>query len=258
MGSKQFAASFGFVVIVTLGTVWRAPAVPAAQAPAARWWSHIEFLASDEMQGRETGSPQHRKAAQYVAEHFAKAGLRTTVGGGAPGRPDAFLQTVPFSSSKIVEQKSTLALVRNGAVDPVVLGDEATINMRIVPAAHVEAPIVFVGQDLAYTDGKAYVVVGKRASDNALLVAFDAADAPGLFQTEVRVHSLQWNTAPLTGPRRLEGRVRYRDPRVAIEFIPEGGGTALVRFDEPQRGLASGQILALYDGERLLGGGVYV
>lgn len=148
MGSKQFAASFGFVVIVTLGTVWRAPAVPAAQAPAARWWSHIEFLASDEMQGRETGSPQHRKAAQYVAEHFAKAGLRTTVGGGAPGRPDAFLQTVPFSSSKIVEQKSTLALVRNGAVDPVVLGDEATINMRIVPAAHVEAPIVFVGHGL--------------------------------------------------------------------------------------------------------------
>lgn len=108
------------------------------------------------------------------------------------------------------------------------------------------------------TDGKAYVVVGKRASDNALLVAFDAADAPGLFQTEVRVHSLQWNTAPLTGPRRLEGRVRYRDPRVSLEFIPEGGGTALVRFDEPQRGLASGQILALYEGERLLGGGVYV
>ncbi|MBC8040932.1 MAG: tRNA 2-thiouridine(34) synthase MnmA, partial [Opitutaceae bacterium] len=108
------------------------------------------------------------------------------------------------------------------------------------------------------TDHQAYVVVGKRATDNALLVAFDAADAPGLFQTEVRVHSLQWNATPITEPRRLEGRVRYRDPRVAIEFVPEGGGTALVRFDEPQRGLASGQILAIHDGERLLGGGVYV
>jgi len=108
------------------------------------------------------------------------------------------------------------------------------------------------------TDNQAYVVVGKRAEDNALLVAFDAADAPGLFQTEIRVHSLQWNAAPITAPRRLEGRVRYRDPRTAIEFIPEVGGTALVRFDQPQRGLASGQILALYEGERLLGGGVYV
>ena len=99
-----------------MSAIWRAPAVPAAQAPAARWWSHVAFLASDEMQGRETGSPQHRKAAEYVAEHFAKAGLRTTLDGKPPGRPDAFIQTVAFSSSKIVEQKSSLALVRNGIV----------------------------------------------------------------------------------------------------------------------------------------------
>jgi tRNA-specific 2-thiouridylase len=62
----------------------------------------------------------------------------------------------------------------------------------------------------------------------------------------------------LVAPHTLEARVRYRDPRVPAEFIPEGGDTALVKFTTPQRGLASGQILALYDGERLLGGGVYV
>ena len=108
------------------------------------------------------------------------------------------------------------------------------------------------------TDNQAYVVVGKRAEDNALLVAFDSADAPGLFQTEVRVHALQWNSAPITTRCRLEGRVRYRDPRVAIEFTPLSVDSAWVRFDEPQRGLASGQILAIHDGERLLGGGVYL
>lgn len=107
------------------------------------------------------------------------------------------------------------------------------------------------------TDGRAYVVVGKRAADHALLVAFDAPDAPGLFQTDARVHSLRWNGDPITAPRRLEGRVRYRDPRVAMEFIPDGPDTALVKFDQPQRGLAAGQILAIHDGERLLGGGVY-
>ncbi|HEX2853156.1 MAG TPA: tRNA 2-thiouridine(34) synthase MnmA [Opitutaceae bacterium] len=108
------------------------------------------------------------------------------------------------------------------------------------------------------TDGEAYVVVGKRSADNALLVAFDHPDAPGLFQNEVRVHSLSWTDAPVTSRCQLEGRVRYRDPRVALEFIPEGENSALVKFREPQRGLASGQILAFYDGERLLGGGVYV
>ena len=108
------------------------------------------------------------------------------------------------------------------------------------------------------TDNERFVVVGKRAEDNALIVAFDHPDAPGLFQTEVRVHSLSWTGAPVEGACSIEGRVRYRDPRVPLEFIPEGGGTARVRFRSPQRALASGQVLALYDGPRLLGGGVYV
>ena len=107
------------------------------------------------------------------------------------------------------------------------------------------------------TDDQAYVVVGKRAADRALLVAFDAPGAPGLYQTEVRVHSLQWNSPPITAPRTMEGRVRYRDPRVALEFVPQDGGAALVRFREPQRALAAGQVLALHEGERLLGGGIY-
>ena len=107
------------------------------------------------------------------------------------------------------------------------------------------------------TDGRAYVVVGKRAADRALLVAFDAPDAPGLFQREVRIHSLSWLAEPITTPRALEGRVRYRDPRVTLEFYPETDGTALIRFREPQRALASGQVLALHEGERLLGGGIY-
>lgn len=108
------------------------------------------------------------------------------------------------------------------------------------------------------TDHEHYVVVGKRAADRALLVAFDHPGAPGLFQREVRVHSLSWIGEPIVAPRALEGRVRYRDPRVALEFFPEGNSTARIAFAEPQRGLASGQILAFYDSERLLGGGVYV
>jgi tRNA-specific 2-thiouridylase len=108
------------------------------------------------------------------------------------------------------------------------------------------------------TDHEAYVVVGKRASDRALLVAFDGPDAPGLFQREVRVHALSWISEPARTTCQMEGRVRYRDPRVSLEFIPESESTALVRFEAPQRGLASGQVLAFYEGERLLGGGVYV
>jgi len=107
-------------------------------------------------------------------------------------------------------------------------------------------------------DHERYVVVGRRAADNTLLVAFDHPDAPGLFQSEVRIHSLSWTGDPLTTARALEGRVRYRDPRVPLEFIPEGPAAARIRFRSPQRALASGQVLALHDGEKLLGGGIYV
>ena len=71
------------------------------------------------------------------------------------------------------------------------------------------------------------------------------------------MHSLSWIGEAVNAARPLEGRVRYRDPRVSLDLVPEGGGTALITFGEPQRGLAAGQILAFYDGDRLLGGGVY-
>jgi tRNA-specific 2-thiouridylase len=116
------------------------------------------------------------------------------------------------------------------------------------------------------TDDKAYVVTGKRAADHALLVAFDGPEAPGLWASECRIHSLSFIGDPITEPRRLECRVRYRDPRVAIDLEVErvvpnafsGTGSATIKFSTPQRALASGQIMALYEGEKLLGGGVFV
>jgi Zn-dependent M28 family amino/carboxypeptidase len=118
-----------------------------AQAPAAAWWSHIVFLADDRMKGRETGSPEHREAVDYVARHFKEAGL-------TPGGTNGYLQPVPFVSRKIVEAKSSLALVRGSAVVPVVQGDEATFSMRIAPAPHVEAAMVFAGYGLQVPEAK--------------------------------------------------------------------------------------------------------
>lgn len=107
------------------------------------------------------------------------------------------------------------------------------------------------------TEDKAYVVTGKRAADHALLVAFDGPEAPGLWTSECRVHHVSFIGDPVTAKRRIECKVRYRDPRVFIEFAPGPDGTAAVRFEQPQRALAAGQIMALYDGEQLLGGAVF-
>lgn len=119
----------------------------AAQSPAPQWWDHVAFLSDDAMQGRETGSRTHRLAAEYVARHFERAGLK-------PGGTRGYFQPVPFRSRKIVESKSSLSLVRGGSVLPVVLGDEATFNLRVEPAPEVDAPIVFVGYGLRIPESK--------------------------------------------------------------------------------------------------------
>lgn len=113
----------------------------AASDPGARWFAHVEALANDEMRGRETGSPEHRRAADYVASQFKAAGLE-------PAGTDGYLHPVAFTSRRIVEEQSSLALVRGGTASPVVLGDEATFGLRIDPAPSVDAPLVFAGHGL--------------------------------------------------------------------------------------------------------------
>jgi len=135
------------VRLVSATLLLTAAATLSAEAPAARWWSHVAYLADDRMKGRETGSPEHREAAEYIARHFKEAGLK-------PGGTNGYFQAVPFRSRKIVEGKSSLALVRGGAASPVVLGDEATFSMRIEPAPHVEAPLVFAGYGLQVPESK--------------------------------------------------------------------------------------------------------
>jgi adenosine deaminase len=106
-----------------------------------KWWSHVQFLASDEMKGRETGTPEHRRAAEYVSEQFRAAGLE-------PAGEDGYLQPVPFKVRRIDEENSSLVIVREGARQPVTLGDEAYFSMRIEHAPELEAPLAFVGYGL--------------------------------------------------------------------------------------------------------------
>ena len=107
------------------------------------------------------------------------------------------------------------------------------------------------------TDNEWYVVCGFDMERNALVVGFDRPETPGLFTSRVEVDHLSFIGPPVTSTRRLLARPRYRDPPQPITYHPHGTDAATVEFASPQRALASGQILALYDGPELLGGGFY-
>jgi Zn-dependent M28 family amino/carboxypeptidase len=126
---------------IVLALLLAAAVTTRADEPAARWWRHVQALANDGMEGRNTGSAAHRRAAEYVAAEFKKAGLEPAGVGG-------YIQPVAFNTRRIVEASSSLALVRNGRAEPLTLGEDANIGLRIDPAPSVEAPLVFVGYGL--------------------------------------------------------------------------------------------------------------
>jgi Zn-dependent M28 family amino/carboxypeptidase len=112
-----------------------------ATADGDSWWKHVEFLASDRLQGRNTGTPAHKRAAEYVAEQFKMAGLE-------PAGTSGYIQTVAFKTRQIDESHSSLSLIRGGRTIPLTLGEHANFSLRIDPSASVDAPLVFVGHGL--------------------------------------------------------------------------------------------------------------
>jgi Zn-dependent M28 family amino/carboxypeptidase len=134
--------------LLVVGAAAMVLGIAVVHADSKRWWSHVSALAGDEMEGRNTGSPAHKRAADYVASQFQKSGL-TPVGG------SGYLQPVKFISRQLVEAESSLALVRkDGTPEPLTLGEDANLSARVEYGAPVEAPLVFVGYGLSVPEAK--------------------------------------------------------------------------------------------------------
>lgn len=106
----------------------------------------------------------------------------------------------------------------------------------------------------------AYVVVAKRPQTNELVIAIERPDTPLLWAKRCTIGQISSTGPDLSQPRRLQAMPRYRSPAADAMFTPFRRGEELAAelvFDEPQRALTPGQICALYDGEQLLGGGVF-
>jgi len=199
---------------------------PAASAEA--WWGHVTALAHDSMRGRAAASPEHRQAAEYVAAGFARVGLE-------PGGSDGFLQPVRFVRRRIVEERSSLALIRNGKAEPLAFGTDAMISLRSSTAGTVDAPLVFIGyglkapergiDDFAGTDlrGKVAVVLSgaapKGMTGPALATAraaggaaFQASGAVGIVSIASPRSDLPWERLAAS---RLHPQMRLADDQQA-------------------------------------------
>lgn len=162
-------------------------------AQGDRWWAHIAALANDNMEGRNTGSEGHRKAAAYVAAEFERAGLK-------PAGTSGYMQPVPFDVVQIDESQTTLALVRNGQTQPLTLGEHAIVSLRADTAAHTQADAVFVGYGMqvpeaGYDDFAGLDLKGKIA----VMLAGGPKSIPGPLKSHYQSAAERWKQLKAAG-----------------------------------------------------------
>jgi len=133
------------------------------------------------------------------------------------------------------------------------------------------------GATLREHDGIHAFTVGQRrgieVSASAPLYVRDIDAATGnvtvdregaLYRRGARVSRVSYPSGPPTRtgtgglPDAFRGtaKIRYQHAPAPARWEPGEAGTAFVRFDEPQRALTPGQSIVLYDGDRVVAGGV--
>src|ERR1017187_5762396 len=150
------------------------------------WWGHIQFLADDKLQGRDTGSEGYREAVKYVAGKMEAFGLK-------PAGTSGYMQPVKFETRQLVEEESSIAIVREGA-EEVLDRLDATQHTRGDLAPVMEAAMVFVGYGLrvpeaGYDDLGGVDLRGKIA---VYVNGTGALDAPGPVKSHVGAASERW------------------------------------------------------------------
>jgi len=107
---------------------------------------------------------------------------------------------------------------------------------------------------------KPLFVIGTDIETNTVYTG-QGEDHPGLYRKGLRVAApdTHWIRPDLTlkagEEHRFDVRIRYRQKLVGAQLVFDGE-TLFCIFDTPQRGVASGQFLAWYTGEELVGSGV--
>jgi len=131
--------------------------------------AHIEFLAADELRGRQPGTQGYQTAANYVADQFARTGMTPA------GDSDSYFQQVPLRRAWLQEGSARMSLQRDGAAQKFEFAEQFYIAPGTGHTSiDMSAGMIFAGYgvhapELGYSDfdqldvkGKVVVTLGGR------------------------------------------------------------------------------------------------
>jgi Zn-dependent M28 family amino/carboxypeptidase len=141
--------------------------------------AHVGFLASDEMKGREAGTPEYDIAARYVAAQFETMGLKPV------GAKDSFIQPVPLVTFRAAD-KGSLKLISGKQENALEFGVDYLPGASPLAAEITkDAPLVFAGFGVVAPKFKRDDYAGLEVKGKIVVLL---AGAPSSLPTEERAH----------------------------------------------------------------------
>jgi len=144
---------------IALLSVAQAKAQPKTDLETIK--AHINFLAHDQLKGRETGTRGHEIASLYIASQFRQYGLLPK------GNNDTYFQRVPFRKSLLDQQSPALTLNINGDDHKLTYPKQFLMSASTTHlSGNLSGEIVFVGygivaDELEHNDYTGLDVKGK-------------------------------------------------------------------------------------------------
>jgi hypothetical protein len=222
------------------------PADAASAEAAARIEADVRYLASDELEGRQTGERGYQLAAEHVARRYADLGLEPA------GDDGTYFQRVPLLRATRGAGGSRFEIERDGNTTALESGKHYLPGLNYQDATHsLRAPAVFVGHgvsapELDYDDfagvdlrGRIAIVLSGAPSrfDNDRRAFYSngtqkmrtlaAKGAIGVVMLNSRVHERRtpWERTARTAP--MPGmRLRGEDGK-GVDSFPQIQATAM-------------------------------
>ena len=179
-------------------------ATPDWEALGKRWWAHVQYLADDKWEGRDTGSGGFEMAAAYVVAQFKNAGLK-------PAGADGFLQPVRFQVAETDESQSSIKLTLETKIQQLELGEDAFFVPHADGNAMISAPTVFAGYGLT---------VPELNYDD-----FAGLDAKGKYVVYI-------SGGPASMPAAVKAHYQSRDER--LKWLKKSGAIGMAIIPNPK------------------------
>ena len=155
------------VLVLALGISSCLLAQSSKEITAAELAKHVKFFASDQLQGRKSGSKGAEAAAQYIAKEFESYGLKPVAPNGS------FFQSFEFVSGVKLGDANSLAFEISGKALPAEL-DRDFRPLGFSSNESFAGSIVFVGYGISDTVKKYDEYAGVDVKGKAVLVMRNA------------------------------------------------------------------------------------